>query len=120
MPINRWKEISTKFFKKAKDYDYNNGKLSNYLQKRIYENSICENQINYCRFINGELYAVIVKTTHNTTSFIQNNNYVYLSFIKDKGGFSYRTMYGNSLDDLKLKADLYLIEQKHKITFPGV
>ena len=116
-----WIEIKSKNFESIKHFGYYNGRLSNYLEKTIIDHSISGEEISYCRYINEELFAVIMKREKSfSSSRVTSKWEKYVAHIKDKSGFSYRNYYSNNLSDLKLKSDLYLINQGFKINFPGV
>jgi hypothetical protein len=116
-----WLEISTSFFDSIRTFGYTNGRLINNLERIIKENSNNINQINYCKYIDGGLCAVIVKRNMASGVLRQSSNWQdYTAVIKDYDGFSYHYIYGNDPQELKLKVDLYMIDQGYKIIFPGV
>ena len=116
-----WIELKSKFFDSIKHYGYYNGRLSNYLEKTIIDHTTTGEEITYCRYINEELFAVIIKRKRSlSSSGVSSKWRRYVAHIKDKNGFSYKNYYSNDLNDLKLKTDLYLINQGFKISFPGV
>ena len=111
-----WIEVKSKFFGSIKNFAYHNGRLSNYLEKTIIDNSKSEDQINYCRYIDEELYAIIIcQCRWSIGSYTK-----YVSHVRNKEGFEFKCYYSNDIDELKLKIDLYLIEIGFNISFPGV
>lgn len=119
MDFENWVEIYPKYFYGEKGYSYNNGKPSNYLGVKVIECSKEKDQVSYGRYCDGELVAIIM---------ISDEKYIlskllkfrYTATVRSLEGYAYDSFYSESLEELKLKSDLHLLEQGYIIKFPGI
>lgn len=120
MIMNCWQEIFPKYFYGESAYTYNAGKVSNYLGVKVVECSKDKDQLSYGRFYDGTLVAIIMKENDKPKVLNGGIKNKYVATVRSHEGYAYDSFYSNSLEELKLKSDLYLINQGYKISFPGV
>ena len=111
-----WRKRKSSDFSHHGKLRYKKGFIDNFLQNKIAIGSYGEIETVYVKHYEGTMIGVIIES--DSYSPVPSNKFV--SSLKTNCDFSFRNIYSETLEEAKLKSDLFLIEQGYKINFPGV
>ena len=108
-----WKKMKAIDFKYHSKPIYKEGFILNFIENTIVSSSCDLKETVYIQYEDGLIVGAI---RVNKNSF----NHKFVSILKTSCSFHIRSLYSKTLEEAKLKSDIFLIEQGFEINFPGV
>ena len=108
-----WKKMKALDFQSHVKPIYDKGCIANFIEFTTIRSVLSLKETLYIKYANDVVIGIIrFDKTKASNSFT--------SILKTESSFHIRNLYSETLEEAKLKSDLFLIEQGYKINFPGV